>query len=807
VPADTKTPVRVTYVLTHPVQYFAPWFRWMSTHVPEIELTVLYVTIPTDTQRGTGFGRPIDWGTPLLDGYKWRSVREAKATDSVRVGSFWGLGSKAVSEALAATKPDLVVVPGWHSAAYVRALLACRWRGIPALYRGDTHLGTAPTGLRRIVWRAKNRILLALFGGYLSVGTRSREFLLAHGVDSSRIFDSPHAVDNDFFATHAARFQEPGIRADVRREFGLPADAFVILMVGKLDTGKRPLDAIHAAARLGRATAMLIVGSGPLEDACRREAERLGVAVATAGFLDQPSLGRAYAAADCLVMPSASETWGLVVNEALATGLPCVVSHGVGCAPDLLTSPLVGRVYPVGDIGALATAIDDVRYQVERRPAEVRIACREAVSAARFERTTEGLLHACARFADPPVDTPAETARLLVCGGGMVTVGGSERVVFEVIRIAHERGAAVHVLVNDWGASEIIRSVESLGATWSYTWVRAPLRRSNLTPLGLVRYAWEFTRTSASLVSSAARFRPTVVLVVDYTTGLRNSFGLLALRALGIRIVMKLANAPEPDAFYRRIWRWLVNPLVSVFVCNSAFTEHELTACGISAAKIVRILNTTPTRVAVASPSNRAANRVVFVGQIIPEKGLEPLLDAVEILLSRRVPVTLDIVGAVEGWTPPEYVAFKDRLRARVSAAPLDGAVRMLGWREDVDRCLESAAVHCCPSLPSIRESFGLVVLEAKTAATPSVIFKSGALPELVTHQIDGWVCDEATPAALAQGLEYFLTDADRRAAAGRHARESLARFDRRTFADRWWSLISAPRRASNAHLAWSELR
>src|SRR5439155_26604082 len=119
-------------------------------------------------------------------------------------------------------------------------------------------------------------------------------------------------------------------------------------------------------------------------------ADRVGVVVATAGFLDQPSLGRAYAAADCLVVPSASETWGLVVNEALSTGVPCVVSSGVGCAPDLLASPLAGRVYPVGDIGALATAIDDMRYQIERRPADVRVACRDAVSGARFERTTEG---------------------------------------------------------------------------------------------------------------------------------------------------------------------------------------------------------------------------------------------------------------------------------------------------------------------------------------------------------------------------------------------------------------------------------
>src|SRR5207247_735731 len=147
-------------------------------------------------------------GTPLLDGYKWRSIRKATATTSVRAGSFWSLGSAGVTEAIVSTRPDLVVVPGWHSAAYVRALLACRTRGIPVLYRGDTHLGNAPQGGRRMVWRAKNRVLLRLFDGYLAVGMRAREFLASHGVDASRVFDSPHAVDNDFFASRAAPVQD-----------------------------------------------------------------------------------------------------------------------------------------------------------------------------------------------------------------------------------------------------------------------------------------------------------------------------------------------------------------------------------------------------------------------------------------------------------------------------------------------------------------------------------------------------------------------------------------------------------------------
>jgi glycosyltransferase involved in cell wall biosynthesis len=121
--------------------------------------------------------------------------------------------------------------------------------------------------------------------------------------------------------------------------------------------------------------------------------------------------------------------------------------------------------------------------------------------------------------------------------------------------------------------------------------------------------------------------------------------------------------------------------------------------------------------------------------------------------------------------------------------------VRLLGWREDVDACLRAASIHCCPSRPAIREAFGLVVLEAKHAGIPSVVFQSGALPELVSDRVDGWVCEEDTADALADGLQYFLMSPDACAAAGRQARESTKRFDGMDLRAHWWHLITQPAR------------
>ena len=124
------------------------------------------------------------------------------------------------------------------------------------------------------------------------------------------------------FAAAAAPFRETNARAVARRRRGLDADAFVVLFAGKLVPFKRPLQLVRAVARLGTGATLLVAGSGPLETEMRAEAERLGVSIVMAGFMNQRELGEAYGIADCLALPSdGAETWGLVVNEALAAGL------------------------------------------------------------------------------------------------------------------------------------------------------------------------------------------------------------------------------------------------------------------------------------------------------------------------------------------------------------------------------------------------------------------------------------------------------------------------------------------------------
>jgi glycosyltransferase involved in cell wall biosynthesis len=791
------TPVRLTAVLTHPIQYYAPWFRHIHANAPELALTVVYATKPTPEQQGVGFDRAFEWDVPLTEGYRSIVVQAAKPGDQIDSSHFTGLDVPEIGRAIEATKPDVVLITGWYSVTLVRALFACRRLGVPTLYRGDSHLLSGPRGWRRPLWMLKTRIVLRQFDGFLAPGARVKEFLRWYGVPDYRIFSVPHAVDNQMFAAAAAPYHHPDVRAAARRRWGIDSAAFVTLFVGKLVPSKRPVNLVRAVARLAPGATLVVVGSGPLEGDARAEAERLGVDLKLVGFMNQSELGEPYGLADCLALPSDfSETWGLVVNEALATGLPCVVSNAVGCAPDLIRDGETGYVCPLDDIDALATALANVRHRKAARH-DWGPACRALVKAYSYDAMTAGVVRASRSvIAHSPGPEPAwseASRRIVACCGQMVIAGGLERMTFEVLNAVRKSGAATHAIVNGWENFRITPLADASGASWSVGPYWYPLTRRRLTPATIGRMLVEVVRVSVNLLRVSHRIKPTHVFVPDYQVVLRNAPALLWLRARGVRVVARLGNAPAAGRFYHLLWRYIINAFVDSFVPNSNFTRRELLAVGISADKVLTIPNMPGRRTTPWSTRGpRIPGRVIFVGQIIPEKGLDLLLDAVALLRGRGVDATLDVVGDIDGWEAPAYRGHRAALRERAGRADLAGAVNFLGWREDVPVLMGCASVHCCPSRPEQRESFGNVVLEAKLSGLPSVVMPSGELPELVAHQVDGWVCAKVDAETLAEGLACLLTSPDELARAGRAARTSADHYSEERFAAAWTGVFTA---------------
>jgi glycosyltransferase involved in cell wall biosynthesis len=783
--------LRLSVVLTHPIQYYASWFRHIAAHCPELDLAVLYGTQPMPEQQGVGFGVPFAWDTPVTGGYRHRILRQPSNATDVSSGNFWGVRDTAVGCAIKESAPDVVLLPGWHSATYLQALYYCRLHRIPVLFRGDTHLGNCPPGWRGPIWRARTRLLLNAFSGYLAVGTRARKYLQSFGIPDSRVFNVPHCVDNQFFAAQAALHQRTETRVQLRRSFGLNGHDFVVLFVGKLEEKKRPGDVLDAVARLGQSVSVLLVGAGELGEGLRAHAKRLSVRLVFAGFLNQSQIGKAYAAADCLVLPSDCETWGLVVNEAMAAGLPCVVSDRVGCAPDLIKSGENGQIFRMGDIADLVTALQRLKRNKEQGY-DWSAACRTRASSFSLEAATEGLLSACQAVFKA---RGSRRLRVLACCGHMVIVAGLERMTFEVLRVLREHDVPVHCIVNGWENHRIVELAEQIGASWTTGRYRQKLDRHTRSPQKLASTLWDIAATSFGLLRDSWRFRPTHILLPDYMAVLRNAPAVMILRILRIKIVLRLGNPPAEGSFYYLVWKWGINPLVDTFVCNSLYTQKELLRCDVPKSKVLHIYNTVPSRPSSTANGYRHDwRKLVFVGQLIPEKGAHVLLDAVASLLRKGVDAKLEIVGDLGCWEPPVFAGYRERLLARANQPDLVGRVKFLGYREDVPQILAGAGIHCCPSQPEQREGFGVVNIEAKMAGIPSVVTPTGALPELIRHGVDGWICSDISAGALVEGLEKFLANPEVAETAGQAALSSLEKFSRERFASSWWQLFSSRR-------------
>jgi glycosyltransferase involved in cell wall biosynthesis len=354
---------RLAIFATHPIQYQVPWFRALAAE-PGLEVVVYYALLPDAQQQGTGFGQAFAWDVPLLDGYRWELLENRARQPSV--DTFRGCAVHGLARTLRRARPDVALMTGGNALFLLQALWACKRLGVPTLVRGDSNV-LAPRGrLKRLLQQG----LIRQFSGCLTVGELNRQLYVQAGVPDARLFFCPHFVDDAWFAREVAARR--GERAALRRRWGVPADAVCLLFVGKLIPKKRVMDfleAVDAAARSGARVHALVVGSGAQLDAARAFVDARQVPVTFAGFLNQSEITAAYVAADCLVLPSDyGETWGLVVNEAMACGLPAIVSDQVGCGPDLVIDGETGWVVPMGDVTRLADRIQQAVREAARLP-------------------------------------------------------------------------------------------------------------------------------------------------------------------------------------------------------------------------------------------------------------------------------------------------------------------------------------------------------------------------------------------------------------------------------------------------------
>jgi glycosyltransferase involved in cell wall biosynthesis len=381
---------------THPIQYQVPLWQAIAKdgRVPfEVWYLSDHATRPSFDPE---FKQTFAWDLDMLSGYPSRSL---KTNNNHNVARFSQLRlAEPLVNQFRKSNVKALWIQGWQVAAYWQAARQAHAAGIPVWVRGESNdLAPVPFWKKPIKQIALRR-LFSEISDFLYIGKANRRFYKSFGVKDEQLHPAYYCVDNERFRRQADDLRLR--RAEIRREWGIPKESFCVLFAGKFIPKKRPLDLVAAVKQLRQMSSerpphLLFTGSGELGGALRQscnvvfDSEFNGVRISEGymdgkrpdasftGFLNQTEISKAYVAADSLVLPSDHrETWGLVVNEAMASGLPCLVSDACGCGEDLIDPIAPGFRFPMGDTQSLAKAIREVikrvtpvsllRQQVER---------------------------------------------------------------------------------------------------------------------------------------------------------------------------------------------------------------------------------------------------------------------------------------------------------------------------------------------------------------------------------------------------------------------------------------------------------
>lgn len=387
-PTQRPTTQRLVITETHPVQYHAPVYRRLAQE-PGVAPTVIYGSdFSVAGYRDEEFATQVAWDTDLCSGYQHQFLSHKQQGGAQNYDAVTPAG---LPPAVTAAQPHALLALGyWHPFDRAAIQVALQ-QGLPLLFRGETNDNAIQRtwwkGLLRDLWL---RRLYRRSHALLYVGQSSLRHYQRLGARPGQLHFSPYCVDHTTFTP-----QDESLRHATRARLHIAPDALVVLYSGKL-SDRKGVDLIPPAVRalppsLRARVHLLFLGDGALRGAL--ESACAGIPTTFTGFQNQSALSAYYLAADLLILPSRQlETWGLVVNEALLHGLPCVVSTRVGCQPDLVIPGQTGALCQPDSAPSLATALQE-GLALTRSPS-ISATCRAQVASYTVDRAAKAIANA-----------------------------------------------------------------------------------------------------------------------------------------------------------------------------------------------------------------------------------------------------------------------------------------------------------------------------------------------------------------------------------------------------------------------------
>jgi 1,2-diacylglycerol 3-alpha-glucosyltransferase len=330
--------------------YRIPVFNALAKH-EGIDLKVIFLSETDPTLRQWRvYKDEIRFSYEVLPSWRFRTGR-----------SHFLLNAR-LSASLKEFSPEAIICGGYAYVASWQALMWARRREIRFILWSESNARDT-RGQRKPVEFLKAHFLKRC-DGFLVPGKAAFEYLRLLGAAAESILTAPNAVDNAFFATQAEAVKSKP--AAFREKFGLPRR--YILLVGRLVAEKGVFDLLEAYAKLEKTlrseVGLVFAGDGVSREELMQRAKQISPGtVCFPGFAQREDLAGLYALAEALVLPTHSDTWGLVVNEAMACGLPIIVSNVAGCSADLVEDGWNGYVVPPRDSEKLSVTIDSLLRQ------------------------------------------------------------------------------------------------------------------------------------------------------------------------------------------------------------------------------------------------------------------------------------------------------------------------------------------------------------------------------------------------------------------------------------------------------------
>lgn len=349
---------------SHPVQYRVPIWRELSKN-NELIVKVIYASdCSVNGYHDANFGQKIVWDDPMLDGYIYTFL---KVGENSQPNGFFSLKSTGITDILRKEKPDYVFLTGVNYLFDWKALFVSKIFGFRVGLRCDTHdeaslnRGYLKSLIRTIIYT----LVYSGINNFFYVGERNKRHFLNLKISKEKMIPSFHfTIDRFKNYDNKTKFE---IRKGLRNQNDISEKAIVLGFCGKLYNHKNAQILFQIFDYLPQALTekivLYFVGSGILEKELKEMSEvireKYGVKTVFNGFVNQTKIGPHYLCMDILVLPSLSETWGLVVNEALQAGCSIVVGDKVGCGEDFKYLERF-RIFRTNDESDLSQKISDL---------------------------------------------------------------------------------------------------------------------------------------------------------------------------------------------------------------------------------------------------------------------------------------------------------------------------------------------------------------------------------------------------------------------------------------------------------------